>query len=107
MNLLRVYLIHFTIFIVVFATFSPGFSQVRIGETISLSGVVESVQKDFRFLVMNEVRIFISRDTKVVDESGNTLKISVLKSRLNVTIEAVRNPNGFFAKKIVLKSLKK
>ena len=104
---MRVFLIHFTIFIVIFASFNLGFAQVRIGETILFPGVIESVQKDFKFIVINEVKIFISRDTKVVDENGNNLKINVLKSRLHVTIEALRNPNGFFAKKIVVRKLQK
>ncbi len=86
---------------------NPGFSQVKIGDTISFPGVIESIQKDFKFIVINEVRIFISPDTKIVDENGNILKIKELKSRLNVTIEAIRNPNGLFAKKIVVKRLKK
>jgi len=107
MNLIRVFLIQFTVFIFISLIINLGFSQVKTGEMISFTGVIQSIQKDFKFIVINEVRIFISRDTKVVDESGNTLKISVLKSRLNVTIEAVRNPNGFFAKKIVVKSVKK
>lgn len=107
MNLIKVFLIQFSIFIVIFLIFNLGWSQVKMGETISFPGVIESIQKDFKFIVINEVRIFISRDTKVVDENGNILKINVLKSRLNVTIEAVRNPNGFFAKKIVVKRLKK
>lgn len=107
MNLMRVFLIHFTIFIVIFVAFNLGLPQVRIGEAISFPGVIESVQKDYKFIVINEVKIFISRDTKVVDENGNTLKINVLKSRLHVTIEALRNPNGFFAKKVVIKKLQR
>ena len=107
MNLIRVFLIHSTIFIVILLIFNLGFSQVKIGETISFPGVIESIQKDFKFIVINEVRIFVSPDTKIVDENGNILKINELRSRLNVTIEAVRHPNGFLEKKIDLKSQQK
>lgn len=108
MNLKNVFLIGFVVvFTLTLLVFNLGFSQVKIGETISFSGIIESIQEDFKFIVINEVRIFISPDTKIVDEKGDILKIDELKSRLNVTIEAVRNPNGLFAKKIILKKLKK
>ena len=107
MNLIKVFLIQFTVFIFIFLIFNRGFSQVKTGEMISFPGVIQSIQKDFKFIVINEVRIFISRDTKVVDENGNILKINVLKPRLNVSIETLRNPNGIFAKKIMIKGLKK
>ena len=106
MKLLKIILIQFAIFILTLLVFSPGLTQVKIGEMISFSGVIEGIPEDFKFIVINEVRIYISPDTKIVDENGNILKINELKSRLNVTIEAVRNSNGFFAKKIVLKKLK-
>jgi hypothetical protein len=77
-----------------------------MGETISFSGVIESIPAGFKFIVINEVRIYISPETKIFDEKGNILMIDELKSRFNVTIEAVRSKDGFFAKKIVLKKLR-
>ncbi len=106
MNLKHIFLIKFSIFIFIFIIFNFAFSQVKTGEMISFPGVIESIPEDFKFIVINEVRIFISSDTKIVDENGNILKIEELKPRLNVTIEVVRNSNGFFAEKIVLKKLK-
>jgi hypothetical protein len=86
---------------------TPSFSQVMIGETLSFPGMIESIQEDFKFVVINEVRIFISSDTKVVDEKEDVLKINDLKPKMNVTIEAFRNKDGFFAKKIIVKKMKK
>lgn len=106
MKLRKTLWIEYLIFTITLLFLSPSFSQVKVGETISFPGVIESIEENFKFIVINEVRIFISPDTKIVDEEGDILKIEQLKPRLNVTIEAVRNPNGFFAKKIVLKKKK-
>lgn len=107
MNLKKIFLIEFPIFILTFLVFNLGFSQVKMGKTTSFPGVIESIPADFKFIVINEVRIYISPDTKIVNESGNILKIEELKPRFNVTIEAVRSKDGFYAKKIVVKKLKK
>ena len=107
MNLKKIFLIEFAIFILTFLVFNLGFSQVKMGETTSFPGVIESIPADFKFIVVNEVRIYISPDTKIVNESGNILKIEELKPRFNVIIEAVRSKDGFYAKKIVVKKLKK
>lgn len=100
------FLIQFAIFILIFLILSFAFSQVKISEAISFSGMIESIEEDFEFMVINEVRIYISSETKIVDEYGNTLKIEQLKPRLNVTVDVVRNPNGLFAKKILLNKKK-
>jgi hypothetical protein len=97
----------YLIFTMTLLFLNPGFSQVKIGEATSFPGVIESIPADFKFIVINEVRIYISPDTKIVNESGNILKIEELKPRFNVTIEAVRSKDGFYAKKIVVKKLKK
>ena len=107
MNFKKIFLIEFAIFILTFLVFNLGFSQVKMGETTSFPGVIESIPADFKFIVVNEVRIYISPDTKIVNENGNILKIEELKPRFNVTIEAVRSKDGFYAKKIVVKKLKK
>ena len=107
MNFKKIFLIEFAIFILTFLVFNLGFSQVKIGEATSFPGVIESIPADFKFIVVNEVRIYISPDTKIVNENGNILKIEELKPRFNVTIEAVRSKDGFYAKKIVVKKLKK
>jgi hypothetical protein len=106
-NLKKIFLIEFAIFILTFLVFNLGFSQVKMGETTSFPGVIESIPADFKFIVVNEVRIYISPDTKIVNENGNILKIEELKPRFNVTIEGVRSKDGFYAKKIVVKKLKK
>jgi len=86
--------------------FNPGFNQVKKEEVMSFPGVIENVDKDFKFIV-NETRILLSTATKIVDEKGNAFKINDLKPKLNVAIEVIRNPDGFLAKRIVVKTTKR
>jgi hypothetical protein len=75
---------------------------VKIGETISFSGMIESIHKDLNFIVINEVRIYISPDTKIIDEGGGILQKGELQIRQKVFIEASRGKEGYYAKKIIL-----
>jgi cell division protein FtsI/penicillin-binding protein 2 len=106
MKLTKIFLILLALFIFVFLIFRIALSQVKTGETISFSGVIENIKENFEFIVVNEMRISISSETKIVDENGNPLKIDELKLGLNVTIKAVRNPNDFFAKRVILNKKK-
>ena len=106
MKLDKIFLTKSVIFMVILLVFLPGF-QPNKEETISFPGVIESIDKNFKFIVVNEARIFVTAETNIVDEKGNILKIDDLKPKLSIVVEAFRNPNGFFAKKIVIKTLKK
>jgi hypothetical protein len=106
MELQKVCFVKSVIFILTLMIFLPGF-QGKKEETISFPGVIESIDKNFKFIVVNEARIFVTADTNIVDEKGNILKIDDLKPKLSVAIEGVRSPDGFFAKKIVIKTLKR
>ena len=79
--------------------------QVKPVETIS--GVVENINQDSKSVVVNKAQILISSQTKIVDEKGNTLKMEDLNPSLSVAIEGFRNPNGFAATKIIVKTPKK
>lgn len=105
MNLQKVFLTKFVILAFILLVFNSVFSQVKKEETIAFSGVIESISKDFRFVVVNEVRIFVSSGTTIVDGKGKILRTDDLKPKLNIAIEALRNPDGLFAKKIVVKTL--
>jgi hypothetical protein len=107
MKLIKTLLIEFVIFILILLSLHPCFSQVKMGETISFLGVIESIPDDFSFLVINEVRIFTSPDTNIVNENGDILKRASLRPRLQVIVEAIRIKEGFYAKKITLKKKNK
>lgn len=86
--------------------FLPGIQGFK-QEGTSYSGVIESIDKDFRFLVLNGAKMRISQNTVVLDEKGNMLKIDALKPKLFAMIEGVTTPEGFLAVKIVIRTPKK
>jgi hypothetical protein len=93
MGLQKVCFAKSVIFILILLVFLPGFQGKRV-EIGSYSGVIESIDKDFKFL--------ISSDTKIMDEKGSILKGSDLKLKVFVAIEGFPNPDGIYAKKIVI-----
>lgn len=87
--------------------FSPSLSQVKKERTISFPGVIENISSNLKFIIVNEAIIFISSDTKIINEKGNILSIYDLKPKSNIAIEVLQNQNGFFAKKIILRTQKR
>jgi hypothetical protein len=81
--------------------------QVLKEETISLSGVIQSIDRDFKFIVVNGANMLISKDTTIVDEKGNILKRDDLKPKLSVVIEGLRSSDGFLVRKIIITTPKK
>ena len=80
-----------------------GFPQGKKEEIIIFSGIITRISNDYKFIVVNDMNILISYDTKIVNEKGKSLKINELKPELFVTVQGVQNPNGFLAKKIMVK----
>jgi hypothetical protein len=103
MKLRKVVFIQILILILTLLILGPGFSQVKKEGTLSFSGYIDHTPADFKSIVVNEGRIFISSDTKIVDEKGNHLKIKDLKRRQYVTIVVLQKSNGVFAQKITIK----
>ncbi len=99
-------LIKSVMFMLILLIFLPGFQGIK-QETISYSGVIENIDKDFKFIVVNGTKNLISGNTKIVDEKGDILKMGDLKLKLTVVIEGVHSPEGFLAKKIVITTPKK
>lgn len=76
-------------------------------DATSYSGVIERIDKDYKFIVVNGLKILISGNVTIVDEKGNILKTDALKPKLSVVIEGAPSPDGFLAKKIVVTIPKK
>lgn len=106
MNSQRVFLAPTILLIVTLLIVTPSFSQVKKGEMVFHSGTIKSISKDLRIVVVNDVNILISSETKIFDEKGNTLKINSLKQKLYVVVEGFENTDGILAKKIVIKELR-
>ena len=94
------------IFMLALVIFLPGIQGIK-QEDASYSGAIKSVDKDFKSIVVNNVKVLISDNTKIVDEKRNILRTNDLKPGLSVTIEGVPGSSGFFAKKIVILTPKK
>lgn len=107
MNLRRLLLTKLVILAMAFLVVYPCFSQVKGEEIKSFSGYIESMPKDSKFIVVNEVRVFISSNTRIVDQKGNVLRIDHLKPKHLVAIDGVRKPDGISAGKITLMSAPK
>lgn len=84
-----------------------GYAQTKKEPVILLPGIIEQISGDLRFLVVNETRIFISPETRVIDEKGKVWGLSELKPGTSIIIEVVRYASGFLAKQIVLQSPKR
>ena len=106
MNLRKGFLTHFIILIIILWILTPSFSQIKKGEAILFTGVIESISKGYKSIAVDNRNILISSDTNIFDEKGNALKINDLRLDLYVTVEGINNPDGFLAKKIVVKKPK-
>lgn len=91
----------FMLFIVILLP-ATGFT-ITTGVSFTVSGIVENVGKDFKFIVVNKAKIFVTSDTKISDENGKYLARGNLKIKLPVSIEVVQKPEGLFAQKVVVK----
>ena len=95
------------ILILTFLTLNPVYAQTKREQIITFPGVIEQISKDFKFIVVNETKISLSSTTRIVDEKGNSLTLSDLKPGSPITIEVLKNANGFLAKKIIAKKQKR
>ncbi len=100
----KVFLITLVGTLLLWPVFNVSLAEVK--RAISFSGMIENVHGDFRFIVINEVKVYVSSSTQIVDEYKNVLEARELKPRLVVTVEGSRNRNGFLAKKIIVKKRK-
>ena len=88
------------ILILILSSIGSAFSQ---GKRVVRSGEIEWVSPDFKYIGINEGKVLIKPQTKVVDGEGNSLKISELKPGRHVTVELIRNPDGSWEKRIVIR----
>jgi hypothetical protein len=106
MKIEKVLLTKSTILILILLILTPSFSQVKAGEIIPFTGTIKSISKDFKSIVIDNINIAISSDTKILDEKGNALKVNELRPELYVAIEALENPHVFLARRIVVKTFR-
>jgi hypothetical protein len=103
MNSKKMFLVESVTFVLIFLAANLGFSQARKEETIVYGGIIKSISKDYKSILVYNENIQISSNTKIFDEKGKPLRIEDLKPELYVVVEGVVNSKGFLAKKITLK----
>lgn len=97
--------IHFFLLILPLFTFLCGF-QVKRMETVSVNGAIERIDPDRKAIVVNQIKMDLSPDTRIVDEKGNAVKWDQLKPTTHLTAETVRMPDGYKVIKITIHSKK-
>jgi hypothetical protein len=107
MKLQKILLLKLIVVILTLFVFHPGFSQVKSEKTVSFSGTIDSIPKEPQFIVVNERRVYLSSNTKIVNTKGSILKKNDLKREFRVNIEGVQKPEGIFAGKITVLSMPK
>ncbi len=100
---IRIYLSSLLLAGSVLLLLSSSFSQVKTGKVFSFPGVIEKVSEDFKFIVVNEAKISISANTRILDDNGKALKTSDLRPKLRIDLEVLTTTQGFLAQKIVVK----
>ena len=79
------------------------YAQVGKEKTIVFPGLVEQISADSKFIVVNEAKIFLSPDAKIIGQNGDSLALYDLKRGSSITLEVVKHGNAFLATKIILK----
>jgi len=84
-------------------TFDVGMTQpIRSERTIFFSGPVREAAWDQKVIVVDNRKCFLSHDTRIVDQKGNPLKRSDIKTNSEVAIDAIALPGGYMIKVIVV-----
>ena len=84
----------------------PGFTQDKGEKVVTFSARIQAVPKNTNYIVINEAKVFVS-GAKIVSDTGSPLSTTDLKPKLYVTVEAVKGPDGFSAKKVTVNSSSK
>lgn len=103
MGLKKIFLVHLIIFLLlILIIINPSHAQKK--EIITFTGMIKSISHSS--ILVEEIKILISSDTKVFNERGGNLKLTDLKKGLYVSVDAVKTPEGFLANKIVIMEFK-
>jgi len=82
---------------------TPGIAQVKSEEKVAFPGVIEWVQKEERFIVVNETKISVPSETQIVDGKGTKLTFNDLKPRTTIMIHALKRAGTYVAQSIVIR----
>lgn len=77
--------------------------SIMKADTVSISGIIETVDRDHKFIIVNKTRITIQYGTVIVDENGRPISKERLVPKESVRVEAIRVSKDLFAQKIIIK----
>lgn len=106
MNVRKMFWIELLVVILALSFVGPAFSQGRPTKVIAHAGVIEWVSQDYKYITIPSIesKIFLPPTTKVLDEQGNSLKLTDLRRGLRIVIEVTRNPDGSQQRTIIIKN---
>jgi hypothetical protein len=102
MQLKKVFLFQLILLVITLLLVNSGFSQGKKEGVLSFVGSLDSIPESRKFIVVNEQRVYITSNTKIVDENNNLLKMDDFKRGLSVKVEGIRKTEGIYADKITL-----
>lgn len=91
------------IFLLIISSSTLTFSIMK-ADTISITGPIESVDREYKFIIVNRTKIIIQTGTAIVNENGRPLSKERLIPGESVIVEAIRISKDLFAQKIMIKS---
>lgn len=103
MNVRKMFWVELLVVLLALSFVGPAFSQGRPSKTIAHTGVIEWVSRDFKYIGINEGKVSIPPETKIVDKQGNILSVRDLKRGRFVLVEIIRNPDGSRGKRVIIK----
>jgi hypothetical protein len=103
MNLKKVFFVKLLVLILVLSFTGPAFTQGKPSKRVVRAGAIEWVSRDFKYIGINEGKVLITPQTKVLDEKGNSLDIRELRRGRHVVVELILNSSGSAEKRIIIK----
>ena len=102
MNLKKFFFVKLLVLLLVLFLIGPAFSQARDGKRIVYAGIIDWVSQDFKYIGINDHKLPITPQTKVLDEKGNRLATSELRQGRPIVVELIRNPDRSAEIRIVI-----
>ena len=87
------------------AMLTCGFQAKKV-DHLDVAGVVEKVDKDFNFIVVNDTKMLLTPKTIILNEKGEHIKPEGLKEKSKLLIETLSTPKGYVIRKITVDSAK-
>jgi hypothetical protein len=102
MQFKKVLVFQFILFMTALFLVGSGSSQEKKEGALSFFGSIDSIPESRRFIVVNEQRVYLTSDAKIVDENNNLLRMDHLKRGLSVRVTGIRKMGGIYADRITV-----